>query len=362
MAKWTLNGTTGSKKKKSSFIYTEEKPQGSLTRGQTVTRENVPTKTPVPPPKRIQLTPEAQKAVLMYGGGGSSNAPVTWAESNKSKPSIKKLDGGKYSLVFPGGREFTGTMAEVSLMKSKWETENPVENPQLTSMKENYALQKEFEKYKAEQTPTPETVTQEQLNNLTTLTPEQLMRSQTDLEMEKNPDLKQVLAMAGERAATGAVGGAVTGAAGGSLAGGVGAIPGAIGLGVGAGVVGGVSGIFAAYKDVASDNVKGIDDNVANAKSAFSGALRLANQGGDYEQIQTMVSEAIVQLNRAERQYKEQSKNLYEYKTDAKLKLQALEIYRKNIMPGMIDRIQIGLQKPNPSYLDNGLMEGDLIG
>ena len=201
---------------------------------------------------------------------------------------------------------------------------------------------------------TPERVSQEQLDSLTDLTPEQLAIAQGSANLNTKPDLKMIGAIAGERAALGATSGALGGAGVGAVAGGVGAIPGALVGGIGGAITGGVSGIFGSYKNVASSNVNQIEDNIMTAQNNLAKARTLANQGASYEEVKMNVGDAVAQLDLAERQLYEASKSKYEYKTNARDKLAKLRQYKREIMPDQIALIELALQKPTPEYINGG--------
>lgn len=320
------------KTKKSPFKFTEETPQPSLTRGTTVTQGR--------DVQRIDLT--NNKKFAEY---------ATKAKQRETEPIFTRSSNGAFTGVkFPDGREFQGlTNEQVQQLTKEWRNRPLSVEEQIQSELDRTKLK---EQMIAEQT--PERVSQEQLDSLTDLTPEQLAIAQGSANLNTKPDLKMIGAIAGERAALGATSGALGGAGVGAVAGGVGAIPGAIVGGIGGAITGGVSGIFGSYKNVASSNVNQIEDNIMTAQNNLAKARTLANQGASYEEVKMNVGDAVAQLDLAERQLYEASKSKYEYKTNARDKLAKLRQYKREIMPDQIALIELALQKPTPEYINGG--------
>jgi hypothetical protein len=272
--------------------------------------------------------------------------PIPPANPNTYSPGagLKKLyKDKKTNNAAPEGMHSAGT----------WASDAPVPKTQAQSIADEYALAQEKKAY-AEAHKVPN-VTAEQIANLASLTPEQQAVANAAVDLKSMPDIKTIGATVGERASVGATGGALAGAGVGSLAAGVGAVPGAIGGGIVGGVGGLVSGAWSSFKDVNSDNIKGIDDNVDNAEYVINNADTEAKKGASYEEVKTMVGDSLAQLDLAERQYKEANKNIFASKTDTRIKLEKLAKYKKDILPHKIRLIELALQNPNPSavYLTN---------
>ena len=201
----------------------------------------------------------------------------------------------------------------------------------------------------------PSKVTPEQLASLGTLTPEQqaIANANPNTPSGVNPNL--ILSSAIEKGTLGAIGGATAGGTAGSIIPGVGTAIGAVGGGV-AGAVGGIAyGTFAAIKDTTAENVAGIDRNVANAKYNLNTAAIKARKGAPYEVIKKIEGDNLAALDLAERQYKEQSKKLFD--TKSKKKMEDLQKYKENVLPGVQYNIQIALTNPNKNAdaVDYGL-------
>ena len=200
-------------------------------------------------------------------------------------------------------------------------------------------------------------VSQEQLSQLGQLTPEQQAVANSNSKLAGKFNLGAVGAAVAERASIGAVTGAVGGAGIGALAGGVGAVPGAVAGGIGGAAVGTISAFFTGFKDVNYDNIAGIDSNVANAKWKINNAASIALKGASYEDVKKEVGDSIAQLDLAERQYKRASKNVYAERTHTMQKMEDIIKYRRDILPDKILRVELALQRPNPSGIDNGVDE-----
>lgn len=187
------------------------------------------------------------------------------------------------------------------------------------------------------------------------LSPEQLALINAPVDVNRNPNLRQILNTAGEQAALGAVGGATAGLVAGTVVPGIGNVAGA-GLGAVVGGIGGaVRGTFSAYKYKDTDNVKTAESNYTNAKDSINGAIRLANRGGAEDLAETEFNNAKTGLLRTQRVYKSLEKNR-EWATNIKDKQAELDYYIENVLPRKEAEMRLALQKPNPLYANPELM------
>lgn len=193
------------------------------------------------------------------------------------------------------------------------------------------------------------------LSNVGKLTPEQQAMINAPIDVNRNPNFRQILNTAGEQAAIGAAGlggtGAIVGALGGPAA--PLTVPAAAGIGALLGAVGGaVRGTFQAYKYKDVDNVGGAEKNYSNAKNSINGAISLANKGGAQDLAETEFNNAKAGLYRTQRLYKSLEKNR-EWATNIKDKQTELDYYINNVLPRKEAEMRIALQKPNPNYINN---------
>jgi hypothetical protein len=188
------------------------------------------------------------------------------------------------------------------------------------------------------------------LSNVGQLTPEQQALINAPVDVNRKPNLRQILNSAGESAAKGAAGVAVGGAAVGSVVPGIGTLAGA-GIGALAGAItGAVTGTFQAYKYKDVDNAKGAEANYFNSKESINGAITLARRGGAQDLAETEFNNAKTGLYRTQKLYKSLEKNR-EWATDIKDKQVELDYYINNVLPRKEAELRLALLKPNPDYI-----------
>lgn len=182
------------------------------------------------------------------------------------------------------------------------------------------------------------------LSNVGQLTSEQQTMINAPVDINRNPNARQILSSAGESAAYGALAGAGTGGL-------IANVPGAI-IGGAVGAVGGaVRGTFQAYKYKDVDNAKGAESNYTNAKESINGAIILAKRGGAQDLAETEFNNAKAGLYRTQRLYKSLEKNR-EWATGIKDKQTELDNYINNVLPRKEAEMKLALLKPNPDYVD----------
>lgn len=321
-------------KKKTPFIVKEEAPKEAQTSG---TSQAVGLR----PVQKIDLTNDP--VFKQYAEKANERADV-----EAYKKATPRFD--RDALVLPDGRRLTGTFDELNQWREAYLNLKGLKNPEVAQAQKaeiQAELDKTALKKKMEAEQTAPRVTEQQINELTQLTPEQQQLAQSDPRIKGGFDFRQLGALTAERATIGAT---TVGAAG--LLGGP-AAPVTVPVAAGLGALGGAgTALFSTFKDTTVENVKQIDENVRNAKSNLVNARTIANKGGSYEEVKTIVGESLAQLDLAERQYKEQSKKLFEYKSDAKVKLRDLQMYKEQVLPGSLYRIELALQKPAPEYIN----------
>lgn len=267
-------------------------------------------------------------------------------EYKKKSPRIEGRE-----LVYPNGERVSGSFASLIDLKQDWLRNNPdVVNPEKERLKK-IRIEQQIKDDKLKEDLTKEqNVTSEQLLNLgnapVSANPNELERA----------ELGQILGEVGQQASIGATAGLGTGAAIGLLGGpaapvsvpvaaGAGAIVGAVG--------GGVRAVWGEFRDVSKDNIKGVSGNFGTAKTVVNQAITNANLGEDYNTINQKYSEALANIDLAERQAKEQSKKFFGKKNDAKDLLKEIELYKRYELPNLKYRLEVALQKPDPSFLQN---------
>ena len=216
--------------------------------------------------------------------------------------------------------------------------------------KGNAMTQEQQMQYEASKKPTIPTISQEQLSQVGQLTPEQQANINSPIDVNRNPNFKQILNTAGEQAAIGAATGAIGGGTVGSVVPGAGTLAGA-GIGaVGGGVVGLVRGIFTAYKYKDVDNVKGAEGNFDRGKESINGAITLARRGGASDLAEKEFNNAKAGILRTQRVYKSLEKNRA-WATDIKDKQAELNYYIDNVLPRKEEEMRLALLKPDPAFL-----------
>lgn len=182
------------------------------------------------------------------------------------------------------------------------------------------------------------------LSNVGVLTPEQQAMINAPIDVNRKPNIRQILSTAGEQATYGALAGAGTGGL-------VANIPGAIIGGIGGAIVGAARGTFQAYKYKDVDNASGAEKNYTNSKESINGAITLAKRGGAQDLAETEFNNAKAGLYRTQRLYKALEKNR-EWATDIKDKQVELDNYINNVLPRKEAEMRLALLKPNPDYID----------
>jgi len=196
------------------------------------------------------------------------------------------------------------------------------------------------------------------LNQVGVLNPEQQAIANPSIAGGNLPEEKLDLNILGQNIAEKTAIGAAGGAALGSVVPGAGTLLGA-GLGaLGGAVSGTVTGTFAMFSHRAEEKADFVNQNTDRAKYNIKQAILLTNKGGDTSISLEGFNNAVAELRLAEARYKELSKDPYEWKTHIREKQVALNDYMTNVLPMMINRMQISMLKPDPSYIDNGLDEG----
>jgi hypothetical protein len=269
---------------------------------------------------------------------------TTPSNTSTGKPIFIKDDpkGKTYSLKMPNGEILKNLKPDIA-----FQLRNGYKPSQQEQIAADYNLSKEKTAYAQSQE--QPNVTNEQLSQLGTLTPEQQAYANSNADLPGNLNINRIGAAALEKGVAGAIGGATVGSIGGPA--------GALLAGSLAAVGGTAWGTFATLKDAANDNVAGIDRNILNAKYNLNSAAIKARKGAPYELIKQIEGDNIAALMLAERQYKEQSKHLFD--TKSKKKMEDLKKYMDDVLPGVQYNIAVALQNPNTQNMeiDYGLDE-----